>query len=245
VTAEKSIGEQNYEQFADRYADRIETKPHNAYYERPATLSLLPDLNGLRVLDAGCGPGVYTAWLLDHGASVVAVDVTPRMVELTRQRVGDRAQVLQADLTRPLDFAANASFDVIICPLVLDYIENWEPTFVEFYRVLKPGGVFVFSCGHPLGDYLLLTKWRISENYFAVELSEWPWHGFGEPYPIVKAYRRPLGAVITPLLRSGFILDRLLEPRPTEEFKRADPDDYEKLSNQPGFLCIRAKKQPG
>jgi SAM-dependent methyltransferase len=105
MTTNKSIGEQNYEQFADRYAARIETKPHNAYYERPATLSLLPDVKDLHVLDAGCGPGIYTAWLLDHGAQVVAIDVTPRMVELTQQRVGSRAQVHCADLTQPLAFA--------------------------------------------------------------------------------------------------------------------------------------------
>jgi hypothetical protein len=35
----KSIGEQSYEQFAHQYAARADTKAHNAYYERPATLS--------------------------------------------------------------------------------------------------------------------------------------------------------------------------------------------------------------
>ncbi len=243
MTTGKSIGERNYEQFADRYAARIETKAHNAYYERPATLSLLPEVDGLRVLDAGCGPGVYTAWLLDHGASVVAVDVTPRMVELTRQRTGNRAQVLQADLNQPLDFAVNASFDVVVCPLVLDYIEKWEPVFVEFYRVLKTGGVLVFSCGHPFGDYLYTTRRHLtSENYFAVELFESFWRGFGEPYPVIRIFRRPLGEVINPLIHSGFVLDTLLEPLPTEAFRHADPEDYGRLCSQPGFLCVRARK---
>lgn len=239
----KSVGEQNYEQFADQYAARVETKPHNAYYERPATLSLLPDVNALHVLDAGCGPGVYTAWLLDHGAQVVAVDVTPRMVELTHQRVGNRAQVHCADLTQPLDFAADATFDLVVAPLVLDNIEDWEPTFIEFYRVLKPGGVLVFSCGHPFGDYLLTTQRQlVSGNYFAVEMFEMPWRGFGKPYPLVKGYRRPLSAAIQPLLKSGFVLDTLLEPRPTEDFRRADLENYERLMNEPGFLCVRARK---
>ncbi|MBZ0289063.1 MAG: methyltransferase domain-containing protein, partial [Anaerolineae bacterium] len=77
MTDSKSLGEQNYAPFAHRYAQYAETKPHNAYYDRPATLSLLPDVAGKRVLDAGCGPGIYAEWLVDHGAQVVAFDVTP------------------------------------------------------------------------------------------------------------------------------------------------------------------------
>jgi len=239
----KSLGEQNYEQFAQRYADRVVTKPHNAYYDRPNTLSLLPDVKGLRVLDAGCGPGIYAEWLLDHGAMVVAVDVTPAFVEICRRRLGDRATVLRADLTQPLDFAADASFDVVLAPLVFDYIEDWQAVFSEFFRVLKPGGAFVFSAGHPLADYLLYAK-HISPdcNYFETRLFEFAWKGFGEPYPVVKSYRRPLGAMLNPLIGAGFAIDRVLEARPAEQMREADPRHYEELMRQPGFLCIRAIK---
>ena len=61
-----------YETIAEAYAAHIDTKPHNAYYERPATLSLFPDVKGKRVLDAGCGPGVYAEWLAHRGASSTA-----------------------------------------------------------------------------------------------------------------------------------------------------------------------------
>src|SRR5262245_64111613 len=97
-----------YEALASRYAAQVDTKPHNAYYERPATLSLLPKVTGKRVLDAGCGPGWYSEWLIQHGASVVAVDASPRMVELARRRAGKQAEVRQADLNEPLDFLAEA-----------------------------------------------------------------------------------------------------------------------------------------
>jgi len=48
---------------------------------------------------------------------------------------------------------------------------------------------------------------------------------------------------LNPLLEAGFVLERILEPIPTEQFKQADPKGYEKLSRQPGFLCIRAGSQ--
>jgi ubiquinone/menaquinone biosynthesis C-methylase UbiE len=137
---EKPIAQEAYDRLAQRYAEMIDTKPHNAYYERPATLSLLPEVAGLRVLDAGCGPGAYADWLVERGASVVAFDANDKMVQLARERLGTKAEVLQAQLGRPLDFIKDASFDLVLAPLVLDYVREWGPVFVEFHRLLKAGG---------------------------------------------------------------------------------------------------------
>jgi SAM-dependent methyltransferase len=131
----------NYGKFADRYAALVPTKPHNALYERPATLSLLPDVRGLRVLDAGCGPGLYAEWLAQRGAFVVAIDAVPRMVELARERtLGLRVEVQLANLEEPLDRLPDASFDIALAPLVLDYIRNWRHVFGEFRRLLADLG---------------------------------------------------------------------------------------------------------
>jgi 2-polyprenyl-3-methyl-5-hydroxy-6-metoxy-1,4-benzoquinol methylase len=80
-----------YQASADRYVERAEKNLWNAHWDRPIIRSLLPPTEGKRVLDAGCARGANAEWLLEHGASVVAVDITPRMVELTRRRVGQRA----------------------------------------------------------------------------------------------------------------------------------------------------------
>src|SRR5207237_1277242 len=100
--AAEAIG--TYEAIAERFAEHSETSAHNAFCERPATLSLLPDVRGMRVLDAGCGPGFYTEWLARHGADVVGIDGSAKMVALTRKRVGPSAAVRQWNLLRPLDF---------------------------------------------------------------------------------------------------------------------------------------------
>ena len=100
----KPIAFDAYEAFADRYAVRIDTAPYNAYLERPATLSLLPDVKGKHVLDAGCGPGLYSEILLNRGAIVTAIDVSPKMIEFTKQRLGDRATIRLANLEKPLTF---------------------------------------------------------------------------------------------------------------------------------------------
>ena len=56
---DRSISYDAWEFLAEMYSKKVGTKAHNALYERPATLSLLPPVAGKRVLDAGCGPGVY------------------------------------------------------------------------------------------------------------------------------------------------------------------------------------------
>ena len=232
------LAQDAYNQLADDYAARIDTKGHNAYYDRPAVISLLPAVGGLRVLDAGCGPGAYAQWLLDHGAQVVAVDANEKMLAHARARTANRAEFHLANLNAPLDFLADASFDLVICPLVLDYIRDWTPLFREFQRVLRPGGVLVFSHGHPASEFFL---YYADGNYHEVEQVSWEWTGFGTVVTM-PSYRRPLAAVFNPLIDAGFVLDRVLEPRPIEAFREADREHYDQLMRQPGFLCIRAVK---
>lgn len=236
--SQEPIALKAYEALAEAYAATVDTKPHNAYYERPATLSLLPDVRGRRVLDAGCGPGVYSEWLVDRGAEVVAVDVSPRMVELAKQRLGTGATIRQADLAQPLPFLDTSSFDVVLCPLVLHYMEDWNRPFAEFYRVLRPGAHLVFSVTHPLSDYEHFE----SERYFETEHVVSKWSGFGSRRVRIPSFRRPLGATLTPLLNAGFRLERVLEPKPTEEFRDADPNHFAELSRVPRFICFRATR---
>ena len=234
----KPIALEAYEALADAYASVIDTKPHNAYYERPATLSLLPEVRGKRVLDAGCGPGVYSEWLIQHGAEVVAIDASARMIELAKQRLKRSDCVFQADLGQPLTFLTSSSFDIVLSPLLLNYIEDWTGTLAEFHRILHSSGYLVFSVDHPFFDYTYFK----SDNYFRTELVGCEWKGFGDTRVYMPSFRRSLGEVLNSIINAGFHLERILEPKPTDEFKRADPKGHEELSRYPSFLCIRARK---
>lgn len=236
--ADKPIALDAYETLAEAYAAAVETKPHNALYERPATLSLLPELSGKRVLDAGCGPGIYSEQLIKNGADVTAIDASPKMIELAKQKLGNSAEVRLGDLSKPLDFLENSSFDIILSPLVLDYIEDWRGTFAEFYRLLRPSGRFIFSIHHPFFEYIY---YKI-ENYFETEIVSCQWHGFKGVRVEMPSFRRPLNELINPLLETGFQLEKIIEPLPTDEFKEADPKHFEELSKFPAFLCVRARK---
>jgi len=238
--ADHPIALDAYERLAEAYAARVETKAHNAFYDRPAVISLLPPVAGKRVLDAGCGPGVYAEWLANQGAEVVSLDVSPAMVQLANRRLQGRVRILRADLGQPLDFLETASFDLVVSALALDYVKDWAAVFAEFFRLLREPGFLVFSVMHPADEFF---DHHPHGNYFEIEPVEveFNWEAFGLRVR-VPYYRRPLGAMLDPLLAAGFMLERLLEPRPTPEFKEHDPADYEKLMRQPGFICFRARK---
>ncbi len=241
--SKKPLAYDAYQELADLYADKVDTKPHNAYYERPAMLSLLPELQGKRVLDAGCGPGAYAQALATRGANVVGVDMCDRMLARAQERVADeisngKVELLKVDLSQPMAMFADASFDFVNAPLCLDYIENWRAVFAEFHRLLTPGGQVLFSCGHPAFD----AEHFNTRNYFSVEQVKCTWKGFGKRIQM-PSFRRSLEEITTPLIEAGFLIERVHEPLPTQEFKSADLRRFRILMHRPCFICIRARKQ--
>lgn len=222
-----------YERLARGYDRLGDSKPSNAHHERPATLSLLPDVAGDRVLDAGCGAGHLARELGSRGATVVGVDASREMLAYARERAPDAAFV-RADLARDLPFADGA-FEGAASSLAFHYVRDWAPLFAELRRVLVPGGWVVCSVQHPFADF---AEYEGSENYHDTERVSATWEGFGDPVE-VPAYRRPLAAMLKPALGAGFALDELLEARPTDEYAAVAPDAYEYESTHPTFLCLR------
>jgi ubiquinone/menaquinone biosynthesis C-methylase UbiE len=225
-----------YDAMAEDYAADNATGSFNAYYERPATISLLGDVTGRRVLEIGCGAGPLTSWLVDHGATVTAMDVSPEMLRLARQRLADRATFVVADLERPLSFASDGDFDLVVASLVLHYVKDWEAVLREFARVLSPGGEVVFSTHHPTMDW----KLHSFDDYFAVKQVSETWaKGSGE-YE-VTFWRRPLTTMTAAIAAAGFVITQLVEPQPVPELQGRDPASYELLRTEPRFLFFRLR----
>lgn len=227
-----------YEKLAHRYNELIDHKPHNAYYDRPNTLSLLPNVSGKTILDAACGPGKYAEILLDHGAQVTGFDISPEMIKHAKERNPNAGYFFVHDMSFPFDMLPDSSFDIVVCALALHYLDDWSITIKEFCRVLKPKGILVLSIEHPYFEYTYFK----SKKYFDIEHVKCTWRGFGIPVE-VNSYRRPLQACIQPLTNNGFYIDTILEPLPTKEFEKMDPRHYKELHQFPSFMCIRAIKR--
>lgn len=230
----------NYDLIAAQYAEKVDSAPYNALYERPAMLGLLPPLEGLRILDAGCGSGWYAERLIERGAILDAVDASGAMVDHARKRLEktgldakSNATLRVADLADPLPFEDNI-FDGIVSPLVMHYMRDWRPALKQMRRVLKPEGWLQLSTHHPAAD----AERFQTRNYFATEhiVDEWDWVGK------VEFFRRSLTEIVASIVESGFVIDKIVEPIPTREFKAEKPDAWERLMNQPEFLIVACHK---
>ncbi len=205
----------------------------NCYYERPATIALLGDVHGKRVLEVGCGSGPLTEWLVDNGAAVVACDVSATMFQIAQSRVGDRAELHLHDLGEPLTFLEDASVDLVIASLVFHYLREWVSPLRELHRVLRPTGSVVMSIHHPAWD------WRnhCPEDYFALLQVSEVWV---KPHT-VTFWRRPLTAVTDAVSEAGFLIDRLVEAKPDPELEFRDPTAFKELTTAPFFMHLRLR----
>ncbi len=118
--------------------------------EEPEVERALGPVEGLDVVDVGCGTGRHALALDARGARVTAVDFSEGMLARARQKAGpgSRIRFVQHDLARPLP-VPDGSFDRVVCGLVVDHIRELAPFFRELRRVCVPQGFAVVSVMHP------------------------------------------------------------------------------------------------
>ena len=227
--------EPQYEVFAEEFLDQAREGFYNAHYDRPVCLELLGNVAGRRVLDAACGPGLYAEALLARGAQVIGFDQSPRMIELCRHRV-PAGEFRIHDLAQPLDWLPDRSVDLALLALAIEYVDDRVAALRELHRVLRPDGALVLSRQHPTGDWL-----RHGGSYFDMRVIEEVWSKGWR----LRYWLAPLEQTCEELHQAGFLIERLLEPRPTPQARAIKPDDYERLLREPtGFLAIRAVPDP-
>jgi len=223
-----------YDSFAAEYDSHALTAPYNALYDRPATLDLIGDVRGQRVLDVGCGPGFYAAELLSRGAEVLGCDASPNMIELARAKVGDQTDLRVHSLDEPFEWLDDLSIDVVVNALVYHYVNDRPGFLSEMHRVLRPDGVLVISTHHPTADWH-----RLGGSYFAVAAVTEKWSKGWQ----VTAWRMPLTQLTAEFAEAGFLIERLVEPPPDPVMALSHPESFEKLSAEPGFIFFRLVKR--
>lgn len=232
------------------------------FLNTPAFLDMLPEVAGLSGLDVGCGEGYNTRLLARRGARMTAVDVAEVFIGHARQ--AEAAEPLGIDYrvasAVELPFAG-ASFDFAAGFMSFMDVPETDRVLAEAFRVLKPGGFLQFSILHPcyntpyrrllrdgngtayaveVGDYFRALDGEIEEWLFGATP---PHLRLGLPKFKVPRFTRTVSQWLNLLIDTGFRIERVEEPRPSDETVRACPDlqDAQVVAY---FLHVRARK-PG
>lgn len=212
------------------------------YVNTPAFLDLLPPVEGLGGLDIGCGEGANTRTVAKLGARMTGVDIAQRFIAYARQAERDEPLGIHyaagSGTTLP---CPDASFDFAVAFMSLMDMANADRAVAEAFRVVRPGGFFQFSILHPCfhtsgwqgvnDDTGKLRAIEVGGYFDGVtgDLEEWTFSRIPEdlkdklpPFRIPRFWQ-PLSAWFNMLIDAGFVVDRMVEPCPTEEQVRAHP----------------------
>ncbi|MFW9793189.1 MAG: class I SAM-dependent methyltransferase [Candidatus Thorarchaeota archaeon] len=247
--------EGNAEAFSALIAGR--GTPHHRKILNPCVENLLGDVKGKKLLDAGCGEGYLARYYTKKGAVVTAIDLSKRLIEVSKELTEQEEIKIdyRIDNVCFIESVSNAEFDIVLSNLVLLNVPCLDEAIREFHRVLKVGGVLVFSIVHPAFNSYGPGSWQMGEKnpetnrregiyykvdrYFEEEEYESYWkgkHGNRFPEPI-SFFHRTLSTYLNTLANAGFRLLKFVEPKPID-----DDEFFERERRIPFFAVFKAQK---
>ena len=153
VSSKKETG---WGKVADWYHETVEDK---ASYQRdlilPNLLRLLDIKQGRRVLDLGCGEGLFTRRFAKAGAEVTAIDIAPELVMIAKREAANESEHYKfqprffVSDAAAIPVVVDATQDIVVINLALQNIEDVSRVFKECARVLKTGGKLFIVLNHP------------------------------------------------------------------------------------------------
>jgi ubiquinone/menaquinone biosynthesis C-methylase UbiE len=228
-------------------------------YNTPGFLAMLPDVDGLLGLDLGCGEGHNTRLVAARGARMIALDIAPTFVRAARDREVTNLQGIRylAASGWHLPFP-DSTFDFVTAFMVLMDIPHPENAVREVSRVLKPGGFFQFSMTHPcfspprygwLDDDAGNHVARVTGDYYREGIWTAEWIFGAAPAELKARYGKfrtaywhyTLSNWVNMLVESGFRIERMCEPRASNEMIAEHPYVADTMV-APLFLQIRCRK---
>jgi malonyl-CoA O-methyltransferase len=103
----------------------------------------LPQSKDLTVLDLGCGTGFFTHLLKGNYQQVIGLDMSIKMLDYAKERRSPEIIWVEGDAHNlPLQ---DESIDFVYSNLVIQWCDPLDEVLKEVCRVLKPGGLFIFS----------------------------------------------------------------------------------------------------
>jgi SAM-dependent methyltransferase len=234
--------------YQERHAGQLEKSGGTAWgvWQLPESeLRVLGDVDGLDVLEFGCGAAQWSIALSLKGARMTGLDNSARQLDHARELMGAaRVDFPLVHASAEATGLADESFDVIFCDYGAMTFADPDLTVPEAARLLRPGGLLAFSANTPILD----IAWpadaehpdeRLVLNYFEdLRRIEPP----GEPV----GFQLPYGEWIALFRRNGLLVEDLLELRPPADAESSyrNEADREWARRWPMEQIWRVRREP-
>ena len=234
--------------FFDGYSKIHQRKDNaNELFVKPALFSMMPPLDGKTVIDLGCGFGELCMEYIRRGAeSVFGIDISEKMLAVAKAE-NSHPKITYLHMAMEDISSIKGKFDMAASSLALQYVEDYGALVHDVHELLNDNGLFIFSQEHPMNTcFSDGDRWTRDENgrkihanisNYGVE-KEWESTWFIDH---VKKYHRMFSTVLNTLIDNGFAIEKIIEPTPTAEILKSNPDQ-EDLFHKPDFLLVRARK---
>lgn len=165
-----------------------------------SVMKLLPNLNGLRVLEIGAGRGDFSVWLAEiyKTASIVGTDFSNAAISMAKTKLNNSISNLsfQVENAEKLSFA-DESFDFVISCETMEHVFHPQIMANEMYRVLKKGGSFILTTENYFNGMILMwIRTWITHHPFDSGSGIQPHENFVTFFH-VKSYFRKAGLELT------------------------------------------------
>jgi len=227
----------------------------NEFLEVPCMLKAVGPVKGKRLLDLGCGSGLHIKLYSKRGAICSGIDISSTMVAIAKKEC-PKAD-FKIGTIRKLPYASS-SFDIVTASLSVHYLDDLKPVFKEASRVLKKGGLFIYSTGSVFeaarekyedadlklaGIGRFIDKRRGKTIYLGKpwkeDILEWEMI----PGMMMKTYHKTFRTQLRALVASGLELIDFIDCKPIPAFEKLDPADYEYYTYLPLFSIFKARKK--
>lgn len=248
----------DYDKIAKLYYERRKDKnrfDYNRDIEVPAMIKMVGNVKNKKILDMGCGFGDLAKKLSRKGAGkIIGFDLSKELIKFANEQKIPKTSFEVGNMNNKLKYKDN-SFDLVVSSLAIHYIKNVKKLFSEVNRVLKKGGHFVFSTGHPIFDMLNENLEKSSEakiqikrvgkkriikgNYFDESQKLANLGSLGNFMTISYTFE----TLIKLGLNNGFELIDYVDAKPVFSSKKYDSEKYKLTSTLPTFILFKWKKK--